>query len=124
MTITVGFEEYKHIAGDCFLRRIGIHKGHCGDPRCHESYTIHICKPEYSHLSSMQEFYRTVGVVATSTWADIMLIRSHIAYWSGSQEAERATITPSRGHSYRVNKEVVVKITNTYDHRDGVIGWR
>jgi len=53
-----------------------------------------------------------------------MLIRSHIAYWGGTALAERAVIKPSRGHSYRVNGSVVVKISDHYDHREGITGWR
>ncbi len=71
----------------------------------------------------MRNFYDRVGLMPTSTNADVCLIRSHIAYHSGSAAAERATIAPSRGHSYRINGETVVRITDHYDHRDGVAGW-
>src|SRR5258707_1079594 len=63
--------------------------------------TAHICRPGYRHLAGMREFYHAVGIIATSETADVMLIRSHIAYWSGNATAERAVIKPSHGHSSR-----------------------
>jgi len=83
---------------------------------------VHICQPEFSSLSGMREFYAVNGMLATSTVADTALIRSHVAYHSGMQAAERAVIKPSRGHSYKVNG-TVVRISNHYDHRDGITGW-
>ncbi len=84
----------------------------------------HICQPAYRHLHGMRAFfYSQVGVIATSENADIMLIRSHIAYWSSSDAAFRAVIKPSRGNSYRVNGDTIVRIVDHYDHRDGVTGW-
>lgn len=82
----------------------------------------HLCQPEYRHFD-MREFYRAINAIPTSTVADTALIRSHIAYWSSTDQADRATIAPSRGHSYRVNKTVIVNITDHYDHRYGVTGW-
>ncbi len=86
--------------------------------------TPHLCQPEHAGLPrGMRDLYDRLGLIPTSTNADTVLIRSHIAYWSGSKEAERATIKPSRGHSYRVNGSVIVRIADHYDHRDGVTGW-
>lgn len=84
----------------------------------------HICQPAYRHLPGMREFYREVRTIATSENADVMLIRSHIAYWSGTGTAERSVINPSRGHSYRVNGDTIVRIRDHYDHREGVTGWK
>ena len=90
---------------------------------------IHICQPEHCHLNGMKEFYAVAGMLATSENADIALIRSHIAYHAGSRPAERASIKPSRGHSYRVSMygahdkfDLIVRITDHYDHRNGVSG--
>jgi hypothetical protein len=52
----------------------------------------HICQTQFGMLPSMKEFYHVAGMLATSNVADIALIRSHIAYWSGSQKAEKASI--------------------------------
>lgn len=84
---------------------------------------LHICMQPFSCLPSMRELYRDAGVIPTSENADIILIRSHIAYWSGNERAERAEIKPSRGHSYRVNGDRVVRIVDYYDHRLGITGW-
>jgi len=86
--------------------------------------SAHICQPAYRHLADMKAFYSTLGALATSTNADIVLIRSHIAYWSGEKAAERAVIKPSRGHSYRVNGDTIVRIADHWDHREGVTGYR
>lgn len=91
--------------------------------------TEHICQSGFNHLPGMREFYQQVKTIATSTNADTMLIRSHIAYWSGNAMAEAAIITASRGHSYRVKldrdfKGTIVKIVDHYDHREGVTGWK
>ena len=79
-------------------------------------------------LPSMQAFYDAHRLIPTSTNADVALILSHIAYWSGHQEAARTQVRPSRGHSYRVKHrfgaDVIVRITDHYDHREGVVGWR
>jgi len=83
----------------------------------------HICQGQYWNLPNMREFYRANNVIPTSENADVMLIRSHIAYWSGNDAANRAVIKPSRGHSYRVNKDCIVRIRDYYDHRDGITGW-
>lgn len=78
-------------------------------------------------VHSMAEFYKAFGIYATSDVGSIALIRSHIAYHTGRQCAATAKIKPSRGHSYRVTTEygqsLVVRITDYYDHRDGVHGW-
>lgn len=75
----------------------------------------------------MREFYNAYSLIPTSTNADCALILSHIAYWSGLTEADKATVTPSRGHSYRVKQrfgaDVIVRIADHYDHREGVVGW-
>ena len=89
----------------------------------------YICQPQYRGLNSMKEFYSVTNMLPTSDVANIALIRSHIAYHAGQQVAERAIITPSRGHSYRVrlyatgtDKGTIAKISDHYDHRNGVIG--
>lgn len=88
----------------------------------------HICQEEYAHLASMKEFYKVNHMLATSEEADIALIRSHIAYHAGAQRAKQATIKPSRGHSFRVrlygmgDDGVIARITDHYDHRNGVTG--
>ncbi len=80
-------------------------------------------------VPSMEAAYSRHRLLATSTYADIYLIRTHIAYHLGFAEANRARITSSRGHSYRVRglwlgnpKGEVVRISDHYDHRDGVVG--
>jgi len=84
----------------------------------------HLCLPEYRALpGGMKELYAALGLLATSENADTVLIRSHIAYWSGDKAAEAAVIKPSRGHSYRINGAVLVRITDYFDHRDGIVGW-
>lgn len=90
----------------------------------------HLCQPEYRRLLGMREFYKECRLLPTSETADISLIRSHIAYWSGNAAAERASIKASRGHSYRVapygkhtKSDVIVRISDHYDHRLGVSGW-
>lgn len=98
---------------------------------------VHICQPAYAGLAGgMRELYDALGLLPTSTNADVVLIRSHIAYWSGSQVAERVSIRPSRGRSYRVSeerrrhlvgrleKDVIVGISDHFDHREGVTGWK
>ena len=87
----------------------------------------HICEPHFCGLASMREMYEACKVYPTSTNGDIMLIRSHIAYWQGKERAERAVIKPSRGHSYTVRTsalpgayKVIVRISDYYDHRNGV----
>ena len=89
----------------------------------------HICQPQYANLPGMKEFYSATNMLPTSTVADTALIRSHIAYHAGERFSSKAVIRPSRGHSYRVDiygnsrdKGVIVKITDHYDHRDGVVG--
>lgn len=89
----------------------------------------HICLPEHSSLPGMRELYSQLRIYPSSPNGDEILIRSHIAYWSGPEAAERAIIKPSRGSSYRVNRDacnpgLVVRIVDYYDHREGVIGWR
>lgn len=90
----------------------------------------HICKEPYCGLATMKEFYNAIGVLPTSENADVALIRSHIAYWSGAVKAEKASIKPSRGCSYRVamyghhdKTDIILKIRDYYDHRDGVVGY-
>jgi hypothetical protein len=90
----------------------------------------HICMSEYSMLPSMKEFYSLLNMLPTSTAADTVLIRSHIAYWSGHAKADRASIKPSRGCSYRIalygkhdKHDTIVKIRDYYDHREGVVGY-
>lgn len=83
----------------------------------------HLCQPQHRGLNGMRDLYAKLQVYATSDNGNTLLIRSHIAYWSGTAAAERATIKPSRGHSYRVNGATIVRITDHHDHRNGVIGW-
>lgn len=90
---------------------------------------IHTCQEGYRHLAGMREFYHAAGMIATSDVATIALIRSYIAYHVGNAAAERASIKPSRGHSYRVawygkhgKDDQIVKIRDYYDHRAGVLG--
>lgn len=90
---------------------------------------LHICQPEFRMLNGMKEFYEKNSMIATSDVATIALIRSHIAYWSGSKLADLMEIKPSRGHSYKIRERGVknweiLKITDYFDHRNGVTGWR
>lgn len=85
---------------------------------------VHICQPQHCGTGGMRALYDKLKVYPTSTNGDEILIRSHIAYWSGNGPAERVTIKASRGNSYRVNGDVIVRITDHYDHREGVRGWR
>ena len=89
----------------------------------------HICQPSYASLASMKEFYMATNMLPTSDVANTALIRSHVAYHAGSVVAERAVITPSRGHSYRVrlygdirDRGTIARITDHYNHRNGVTG--
>lgn len=90
--------------------------------------TPHLCQPQFCGMPrGMKDLYSALHLLATSTSADIVLIRSHIAYWAGNTVAEKATIKPSRGHSYRITSnhgDVIVKIADHFDHREGVIGWK
>lgn len=82
---------------------------------------------QHPSLDGIDSLYRMAQLIPTSTAADTVLIRSHIAYWSGHNEASKATIRPSRGHSYRVAAngwDRIVRITDYHDHRNGVTGWR
>lgn len=95
--------------------------------QCDASPNQHICLPQYAQMN-MHEFYRAIAAIPTSDYANVALIRSHIAYHAGQKMAERALIKPSRGHSYRVSLHgrnddwKIVKIIDHYDHRDGVTG--
>lgn len=99
----------------------------------------HICLPEHAGLSSsntksnepsgMRALYAKLGVYPSSDNGADILIRSHVAYWTGSDMAQRIEITPSRGYTYRVKREcgepgIIVKIVDDLDHRNGVTGWR
>lgn len=91
----------------------------------------HLCTSEHSGLAGgMRELYGLHRVCATSEHADIMLIRSHVAYWSGIATAERLDIRPSRGHSYKLREPrsgavvAVCRVSDPFDHREGVTGWR
>lgn len=90
----------------------------------------HILQPEHIGLD-MRQLFAKCDCIATSTTADTILIRSHIAYWLSAAVAEKAIISPSRGHSYRVSfwphrkeNDKIVRIGDPYDHRDGVTGIR
>jgi hypothetical protein len=62
------------------------------------------------------------GCLATSSHADIKLIGAWMAYWWGRDKAERYTVSPSRGHSYKIGSPQVLYVTvsNPKDHREGV----
>lgn len=84
----------------------------------------HLLMQDHAGLD-MKRLYQKLGCVATSTNADTVLIRSHLAYWGTQAIAAEATIKPSRGHSYRVTQngtDRIVRITDHYDHRFGVVG--
>jgi hypothetical protein len=88
---------------------------------------VHICQDSYRGLGGMKDFYGAIGAIATSIVADVALIRSYLAYHRGSKLAEGAAIKPSRGHSYRIalygkhdKHDLVARITDHYDHREGV----
>lgn len=88
---------------------------------------IHLLNTDHP---DMRGFYRAFRLIPTSINADTALIRSHIAYHSGTRAAERAAIKPSRGHSYRVaphgkhgKDDLILRVSNWYDHREGVVGW-
>lgn len=88
----------------------------------------HLLLHEFERLD-MRGYYRARGVYPTSTDGDTELIRSHVAYWAGLKAAERVSIKPSRGHSYRValngthgSDDTIVRITDYYEHRYGVVG--
>lgn len=91
--------------------------------------SAHICQKENSACNGMKEFYSKAHIIPTSTAGDTLLIRSHIAYWSGAKTAEAALIAPSRGNSYKVNgtihgDKIILKIVDYYDHREGIVGWK
>jgi hypothetical protein len=91
------------------------------DVRCH---LFNDCDEHGIH--TIREAYDLRRLLATSTSADTYLIRSHIAFHCGRIAAEESKITPSRGHTYRVKNpcwdDCIVRITDHYDHRDGVHG--
>jgi hypothetical protein len=62
------------------------------------------------------------GCLATSSHADIKLIGAWMAYWWGRDKAERYTVAPSRGHSYKIGSPQVLYVTvsDSRDHREGV----
>ena len=78
-----------------------------------------------------REKYAAANCYPTSPNGDMMLILAHIRYWSGDRAAESASIKPSRGNSYRVARyghheknDLIVRVTDPFDHRDGVTGYR
>ena len=81
-------------------------------------------------LGTMKELYEQEKAYPSSDVGNELLIRSHIHYHAGQKFAERAVIKPSRGHSYKVglygenrSKDMkTLKITDYYDHRNGVTG--
>ncbi len=91
------------------------------------SLTAHICQDAFLGVGDMRGAYTRLGTLPTSTNGDTFLIRSHIAYHCGLREAEAAVIKPSRGHSYRVVDRYgtarIVRISDHYDHREGVQGF-
>lgn len=85
---------------------------------------------EQMSAGDIRAAYLAQSCYPTSPNGDEMLIRWHIAYWSGFALADRVSIKPSRGNSYRVAKfgthgkdDVIVRVVDTYDHREGVQGW-
>lgn len=87
---------------------------------------VHLGQQEHRGVGDMKELYNKLKVYPTSENGDKALIRSHIAYHTGVKAADEAEITPSRGSSYRIKhlgRNQVVKITDPYDHREGVSGW-
>ena len=87
--------------------------------------TMHLLNNTFG-AHDMRALYDAARIIPTSETGDIALIRSHIAYWAGQSQAEAAKIFPSRGHSYRFDiygKRYTVRITDYYDHRDGVVGF-
>lgn len=88
----------------------------------------HLLRPEFLGIPGIRGAYSKLRLLPTSTNADVFLIRSHIAYWAGSREAERMTISPSRGHSYKIQagrgEKMIVRIVDHFDHREGVVGWK
>lgn len=77
-------------------------------------------------IHDVRSLYSALRLIPSSTAADTVLIRSHVAYWSGRKVAEAAAIKPYRGHSYSVTihgTKRIVKIADYYDHRTGVTGW-
>ncbi len=96
----------------------------------HDLGAVYLAQPAFRGLGGMREMYDALGILATSERADIVLIRSHVAYHTSDAEAARVTIKPSRGHSYRITGgradlcPCVVRIANPYDHREGVTGWK
>lgn len=90
---------------------------------------VHICQPEFRDSANMGQFYERAKLVPHTEFADVALIRSHIAYWSTTFEAEGLTIKRERGRAYRVKDadgrvNRVLRIFDYYDHRNGVTGWR
>lgn len=84
--------------------------------------TAHLAEPQHVG-GGMDNLYANLRLIPTSIAADIVLIRSYVAYWHGTTTAERTAIRPSRGHSYRVEfpyRTYKAVITDHYDHRDGV----
>ena len=82
-------------------------------------------------IDGMKSLYAMAHVYPTSPNGDEMLIRSHIAYWSGSKIADQVSIRPSRGYNYRIAKygthgkdDIIVRVVDAYDHRKGVTGWK
>ena len=91
--------------------------------------TTHLLNYPDATVQDMKAFYAAAAMYPTSTNGDVALIRSHIAYHCGQVRAERASIKPSRGHSYRVamygehdKHDTIVRISDHYDHRNGVVG--
>ena len=104
----------RHLPGlpdDCFA---------VDDPRCH------LLNERGNGIHTMEDAYSFHSFCPTSTNGDVYLIRSHIAYHCGLRAASECTIKPSRGHSYRVRclhgADYLVRISDHYDHRHGVVG--
>ena len=90
----------------------------------------HICQSEHNGIGGMRALYAKIGMIASSPEAMQVLVRSHIAYWSGAAAAERASIRQSRGYTLRVapygthgKDDVMVRVIDDFDHRNGVTGW-
>lgn len=85
---------------------------------------LHLLDNDYG-AHDMRQFYDAAGLIPTSHVADVALIRSHLAYHAG-YSAGKTEIHASRGHSYRFDldgERIVVRITDYYDHRNGVVGY-
>jgi hypothetical protein len=98
-------------------------RNHNAPPDVNDSHDLPVLELSMTGIADAYDKYR---LIPTSTNADILLIRWHIAYHCGGKEANRVRVAPSRGHSYRVkglfDTDYIVTISNHFDHRHGVVG--